>query len=296
MGLCGGSKHQKRAARAEAAKAKTDVGDGQPCPLGKCHLRVTVARADTGEGVQNVTVQAKGPTSASKTTAADTGLADFGVVDPGQYAITVKLGATEAKKYQAPAAVSLTIAKGDTKARRIELAPLVKLRFVLVDKAGSGLAAVEWKLDKPAKNGKTAADGLIEVDDAWDCDDDRQLHIKLPAPAAPPAPPAPAPAPAVVPPPYPPSIDPAQFADEAPGALVPEVEVDWKLSVADLADGDSDDGVKARLNNLGFTVDGKARTTVSIKTYQRIYLNLDAGSGTPADILADIKTRHDKSP
>src|SRR5437762_3548490 len=153
MGLCGGTRHQKRAARAEAAKAKTDVGDGQPCPLGKCHLRITVARADTGEGAQNLTVHAKGPTPASKTTAKDTGLADFGVVDPGQYTITVKLGAAEAKQYQAPAAVSLNIAKGDTKAKRIELAPLVKLRFVVIDKAGSGVAAAEWKLDKPAKNG-----------------------------------------------------------------------------------------------------------------------------------------------
>jgi hypothetical protein len=295
MGLCGGTKHQKRAARAEAAKAKTDVGDGQPCPLGKCHLRVTVARADTGEGVQNITVQAKGPTAGSKTTAADTGLADFGVVDPGKYEITVSLGA-HSKHYQAPAPVSLTIAKGDTKARRIELAPLVKLRFVVIDKAGSGIAAAEWKLDKPAKNGKTGADGLIEVDDAWDCDDDRKLHVKLPAPAAAPVPPAAAPPPMVVPPKYPPVIDPTQFADEKADPLVPELEMDWKLSVTDLADGDSDDGVKARLNNLGFVVDGKARTTVSVKTYQRVYLHLDNGSGTPGDILVDIKTRHDKSP
>ena len=72
--------------------------------------------------------------------------------------------------------------------------------------------------------------------------------------------------------------------------------MDWSVSLADLADGDDDDGVKARLNNLGFNVDGKDNVKRAVKAYQRLYLNQDNGSGVLKDILADIKTRHDTSP
>jgi hypothetical protein len=296
MGLCGGSKHQKRAARSEAAKAKTVAGDGQPCPLGKCHLRVTVARADTGEGVGSISVESKGPTAGNKPTAKESGLADFGVVNPGQYTLSVKLSEADKKKYQAPGPLSLTIAKGDTKAQRIVLAPLNKLRFVLIDGAEKVIAGADWNLSKPAKNGKTAASGLIEVDLPWDSDDDRELKVKLPAPAAAPAPAPAAPAPAVAPDPYPPHVEPNQFHDEAADPLAPELDVDWKLSLADLPDGDNADGVKARLNNLGFNIDDDEKTKRAVKAYQKVYLKQDNGSGIAKDILDDIKTRHDKAP
>jgi hypothetical protein len=72
--------------------------------------------------------------------------------------------------------------------------------------------------------------------------------------------------------------------------------MDWKLWVADLEDGDNDDGVKARLNNLGFDVADEEKTKRAVKAYQKVYLKQNSPSGVLKDILNDIKTRHDKRP
>jgi len=56
------------------------------------------------------------------------------------------------------------------------------------------------------------------------------------------------------------------------------------------------DGVKARLNNLGFNIDDDEKTKRAVKAYQKVYLKQDNGSGIAKDILDDIKTRHDKAP
>ncbi len=295
MAVWGGSNHQKRAARAAAAKEKTSAQDGQKCPLGKCHLRVTIARADTGEGVAGISVEAKGPATATKASVKTTGLADFGEVQDGQYTLTVKLGDADKKKFVEPKAVQLTLAKGDDKAQRIELAPLVKFRVVLIDDKAKGIASADWELDSPSKKGKTGADGLIEADLPWDSDDGRALKVKFQKPPDPADPPAPVKPAAQTPPPYPAPLDVTQFADDAPAKLLAVTDVDWKITLADLPDGDTDEGVKARLANLGFDTADDEKSKRAVTAYQKVYLNKGSGSGRPKDILSDIKTRHDKS-
>jgi hypothetical protein len=66
--------------------------------------------------------------------------------------------------------------------------------------------------------------------------------------------------------------------------------------VADLPDGDTDDGVLARLANLGFDTGDDKKSNRAVKTYQKVFLSKGNGSGKPKDILSDIKTRHDKAP
>ena len=101
------------------------------------------------------------------------------------------------------------------------------------------------------------------------------------------------PAPAI--PPYPPPIKAADFKDAALVNDPPTETFEWDLSIGLLADYTDDNGVKARLSNLGFKSLGLTGAALArvVKAYQKAHMNNNAGSGVLADIKGHVIGLHD---
>jgi hypothetical protein len=284
MGCCGGTQVQQEADEDNLAQDPTELSADQPC---KAFLQVTCVRTDLNEGIENITVKATGAENATKASVETTGLADFGAIEAGTYDIEIELSPDYAKKYQTPTAQKgVAISKGETRKLRFAFEPKVILTIVLIDEKDEAVQGAVWELTAPLQaNGTTEEDGKISIADfPWNANDGA-LEITLPKQPA--VEPVAAGGQAAD---YPPAIKPADFLDEAPKAL--DNKVQWTLAIADLEQGDNDQGVAARLQNLGFSA-GDEKTERAVKAYQRLYMNVKEGSGTPADIKDDIKPRHD---
>ncbi len=263
--------------------------DVAKCP-NKGTITVTVRRKGTTDKVGGVTIRASGgPSAGDKTTADGTGIASFLLVEPATYDVAVVLSEALAKKYKAvPTSTGNEIKKGTDLALTFDLEPIVKLRVVLVDKAGAGVKDASWEVASLSKTGKTGDDGKIELDVAADL---ANAELKVTLPPIPPKSPPPTATPSTAdPPPYPPAIVTTEFKDEA--AKAPPTEVKWTLTIQDLEDFDGDDGLKARLHNLGFCIDDDDRTTASVKAYQLMGGDKD-GSGALADVKDKLTKAHD---
>lgn len=301
MGCCGGSEVQESAARDPIVHdtRQPDVVRA-PCES-STRLVVVVTRADTRAGVEGVLIKVKGPKELEKASAKDTGQADFGEVDPGDYEILVALDQQGLKKFKQRAATKVNVADAATQNVPISLEPIFLLRLILFDADDKPIGGRRWKLTAPsAKEGSTGADGLIEVE-VGHADARAALEVNLRDERAAPPPGAAAPAP---PPSYPSAIVPADFKDKDPKPVLPPMEandVKWSLSILapEQMDMDSDDALRARLHNLGFSVDagGSAdQTRLAVQAYQRHYENNRDGTGALADIEESLKKRHDNPP
>jgi hypothetical protein len=173
-----------------------------------------------------------------------------------------------------------------------------KLRLVLVDKNCAPLSGKAWELLSPIKrSGTTGAGGLIEVAEIPLQETSASLKVKLSEPPAPPPPEPPAAAP-VIPTPYPPDIVEVEFTDKDPSKESPSHTAEWTLQVGSLPTYNADEGVRARLHNLGFGCDVEDGADVSaraVKAYQRFFLKNMNGTGVAKDIESDIRDRHDKA-
>ena len=288
MGCCGGTAAQEEANEDGLSQDQTELSAEQSC---KALLQVRCIRVDFNKGVENLTVNATSTESAlTQTSVEATGLADFGAIDAGTYDVVIELSEDAAKKYKAPAAqMGVAISKGETKKLRFDLEPRVILEIVLIDPEDEPVQDAVWELTAPLQaNGTTGPDGKISiVDFPWNANDGA-LAVTLPKqPAA--AVPVAAGGQAGA---YPPAIKPSDFLDDAPKAL--DNKVQWTLTIANLEAGDNDEGVAARLQNLGFSV-GAQKTARAVKAYQSLYMNEKDGTGTPADIKGDIQKRHDEA-
>lgn len=172
-----------------------------------------------------------------------------------------------------------------------------KLRIVLVDKDCKPLSGKGWELLAPVEDsGTTAADGLIQFTGIPLQETTASLRVKISEPQPPldplePLPPA-------TPTPYPPEIAAAEFTDKDPAKESNRHIVEWDLKAGSLPSFNSDEGVRARLHNLGFGCDVKDdgdRSARAVKAYQRFFLKNKNGSGVAKDIDSDIRDRHDKA-
>ncbi|MBI2686060.1 MAG: hypothetical protein HYX27_07070 [Acidobacteria bacterium] len=171
------------------------------------------------------------------------------------------------------------------------------LHIVLLGADAKPLAEAVWALSEPlTANGTTGADGAIKVDNLPV--DKKKGVLKVTPKAA-----ASTPATTTTttstsgPPPYPAPIKAADFKDPVRAADPSDAFVEWELKIGSLPSHKHESGVLARLHNLGAGCDAGdngARTAISVKAYQRAFLNQSAPSGAPADIQDSIRDRHDK--
>jgi hypothetical protein len=155
-----------------------------------------------------------------------------------------------------------------------------------------------WTSHKPvAMHGKTEADGLIKVG-ASTSDTEGVLNVDLydPPPAA-----AADAAVAANATDYPIKIKSEAWVDKNAEPVLPPADdrvVKWQLSIVSLEAADNDDGIKARMHNLGFACDNGSNdeaTRSAVKAYQALYMDEPDGSGELNDIKDDVKKRHDKA-
>ena len=292
MGSTSGSNKLKKATDDTFATDSVPFTGVLPCKKGKTMLKVYLRRVDTDAIVPNETVQA-GPKSpgASKPTAAGTGLADYGEVKPGKYFFDGALSGGLKTKFKAYATHSASVPKHVDFKATLKIVPIARLLIVIFDREGKKVTGATWRVTDPvAKNGTTGADGLIEVEVPWNSDK-ATVAVTMPkgkriaAPAAVPADPAGVP-------PYPVTVRPEQW-DPKPAKAKDSPEFSWTCTIDILPDADTDDSHKGRLINLGFPCDDDARTTRSVKAYQRLHKKEYGGSGALADIKAHLKPLHD---
>ena len=150
---------------------------------------------------------------------------------------------------------------------------------------------VTWKMLSPVKkNGVTGASGIISVD-VPNGTSSAKLEISTPA-VAQQLTLAPTSA-AHTPTDYPIKIQHGDWLDDMSSVSPPtNTPTTWSFKVAELPSLESDKGLKARLENLGFAT---RRLESAVTAYQYIYLNQANGSGKLADIKADLMQRHDGS-
>ena len=173
-----------------------------------------------------------------------------------------------------------------------------KLRIALVDAEAKGLAGKEWRLTTPqALSGKTKGNGLIEI-----------ANIPLQAVSAalevtwrkttPPKPVAPPKSKKITDPTYPRPIVVADFTDDAPPAHDAADDVaSFTLKVGSLPSHNVDDGVRARLNNLGHGCAPGATAEVTmqaVKAFQRARQKQDKPSGLVSDVRPEVRKQHDQ--
>ena len=277
-------------------------------PLVNLKVKVVERRKDAKDQPQEVlldgvTVHIEGKASKDASTPKDaSGWAWFRKIKRGEYKISVTSMGSHSEKYKAPFGVSTTFSAGE---REHEVTLVVgargKLQVVLLDKEDKPIPSKVWELLSPIRaNGKTAADGLIKVENIALDQKAGELRVDMGPPAKQPAKPTPAPAPAATDPPAnPPPIKADHFKDKAPEAKPPDPTpgvVEWSLKLGLLPDYDNDDGVKSRLQNLGFGCNSssdKDATAFAVKSYQMRYLKKRDGKGEPSEIKDDILKRHD---
>ncbi|MDP1651028.1 MAG: hypothetical protein Q8M01_22950 [Rubrivivax sp.] len=293
MGRTSGSNQLSRAADAAFAGESKPLTPVQPCKKGQTLLKVFLSRIDTGAAIGNETVLAGlAAPGAAKTTAPGTGLADYGAVKPGTYSFGVSLSPGLKDKYEAYATRQADVPKQVDFHATLKLLPLASLRIVVFDAAGAKVSGAAWQLTEPvARDGKTGADGLIDVQVPWDTTA-AKLSLTLPKgkriakPTAVPADDA------TQPPPYPVTLRPEQW-DPPPQAAPEPAAITWTAQVRLLPDADDDDGARARLANLGFPAGDAERTKRSVRAFHRLHKQVYDGSGLLADIQADLKAIHD---
>jgi hypothetical protein len=172
----------------------------------------------------------------------------------------------------------------------------VRLRVVIIDRKDKALSGRDWELTTPvAKKSKLGLDGLIEVEVPATA---TAGTLKLDVSDLPKVPPPPK-APGKVDPKkvvYPPLIKPAEFTDLKPVAPVAaDTKVTWDLKIGSMPSFNEASGVQARLLNLGFRAamenPAGTKSKAAVKAYQKKYKMGE--TGTPADIQAQIRDRHD---
>jgi peptidoglycan hydrolase-like protein with peptidoglycan-binding domain len=175
---------------------------------------------------------------------------------------------------------------------------MIVLGWNRTDKKDEPVAERPWTSHKPvAMHGKTAADGLIKVG-ASTSDAEGALNVDLydPPPAA-----AADAAVAGSATDYPIKIKSDAWVDKNTEPVLPPADdrvVKWKLKIVTLESLDNDDGIKARMHNLGFACDSGSddeTTRAAVKAYQALYMDEPDGSGDLNDIQDDVKKRHDKA-
>jgi hypothetical protein len=297
MGSSGGSKKQKQVAADKGGCENTSLGPTAKCKKAKGQLKIIVRRADkTTVKVGAVTVKATASPTISRNSAEKTGLADFGTVNPATYKIETALAGAMAKKFLPAAEKSVTVPAGTAVTDTVDVPPVIRLKIVLTDRADATLSGVEWSLkDATPDTNTTGGDGLIDVEIPWTLDAGA-LELTLPdepdafvpAPAEAPAPAAPAT------PPYPVPIKAADFLPAEEKATPFPRQLKFTAEIRDIEDGEGSDGAQARLHNLGFRWDGAAGLSNAVVHYQKLYMGQKwKGSGQIADIMGDLKKRHD---
>jgi hypothetical protein len=170
----------------------------------------------------------------------------------------------------------------------------VKLRIILFDRDDKPLANVAWKVTSPvAKNGNTGADGLIQIDNFPARENRGVLTITLPARAKVGAIPANPPGGALA---YPAPLVYTDFIDAAPKEPPDRTTAEWQLRIGSLEPFDTPSGVLGRLQNIGFGCapdSGDREAARAVTRYQWAFLNVNNGSGKPADIQGDLLSKHD---
>jgi hypothetical protein len=179
----------------------------------------------------------------------------------------------------------------------IKVKKLPRLRLVLVDGEDKPLAGKAWKLTAPrVLTGMTKNDGLIEVPDLAPQQTAGALEVtwqttKARKPAAVPKDPV------IGKPTYPRPIKAGEFTDDPPTAPTAADDViQFTLKIGSMPPFDADDGVRARLHNLGYpcvTGSDADATKRSVKAFQRGRLKQKTPSGAAADIRAAVRDRHD---
>lgn len=297
---CGGSQAQNEAKNDPLASDSTQVNQvASSCAKPKTILRVKVVRSDTFEGVEGIRVKAKGGSApGDQTSAAQTGLADFGEVTPATYTIGVELEEEQRKQFRARDPVPKVVGEGVTLTTMVAVDPLVALRIILFewdskDKKDKPRKDLAWKLTKPlAAGGTTGEDGLIQVlvlfkdkkgelEVTWRSAEKGQDLVAEAGAATD----------------YPIKIKYDDWKDQDQEDVLPKEDdrkIKWTFDIADLAKGDNEDGIKARLHNMGFPVGDIDATKHAVRAYQALYLDLADGSGSISDVTDDVKNRHDK--
>lgn len=295
MGKTSGSKQLASAASDTFATETKPLTPVRPCQKGKTLLKARLVRLDKDEVIPNATVVAdKGGASLSQVSAAGTGIADFGVVAPGMYTFSVTLSPDLSKKFKPFEPKNANVPVQVDFQATLKLKPLSKLRIIMFDQAGKAIKDASWKMIQPvAASGTTGAAGLIEVDVPWSSPSG-DLLVTFPDPPDKEGAPTPPAAADPANPAYPIALNAEHFVPKKEPANVPLKEVTWKYDIALIDEADDEDGWKARLINLGFPCIDAARTTRSVKAFQRIQKKEYDGSGTLADIAGDLKTVHDK--
>lgn len=167
----------------------------------------------------------------------------------------------------------------------------VSLAIILLGADSKPLVGATWEMTGPVtKSGTTVNDGRIDIADFPVAATTATLKVtpKAPAPVQPAAVP-----PVAATPPYPAPIRAADFKDKLRDPDPSDLFVEWTLKVGSMPSFNHESGIVARLQNLGGPIDDGTRTERTVRSYQKAYLNQDAGSGVPADIQDDLRDRHD---
>ena len=297
MGSSGGSKKQKQATADSGGSANKSLGPTAKCKKANGQLKIIVRRADkTTVKVGAVTVKATASPTMSRNSADQTGLADFGTVNPATYKIETALSGAMNKKYSPAAEKSVTVPAGWAVTDTIDVPPLIRLKIVLTDKADATLSGVEWSMkDATPEKETTGGDGLIDVEILWKLESGALELTLKDEPDAFVAAPAPTPAPvAGATPSYPVAIKAADFLPAEEKATPFPRQLKFTAEIRDIEDGEGSDGAQARLHNLGFRWEGADKLSNAVVHYQKLYLGQKwKGSGQIADIMGDLKKRHD---
>lgn len=179
--------------------------------------------------------------------------------------------------------VKVTVAKPKT----------VRLRLVVIDREGKALTdksyTLRWAvgvLSWGTKSGKTNAQGLIETDIPPNSRiAELKLDLTTPAPAA-----AATAAPANDPKRYPQLINKDDFCKTGEDKKR-EFIFQWKLSVGSLSSESTDNGIIARLGNLGYVCVGGELISDIVKTFQKN--NKLNETGSLADVRNSVCSKHD---
>lgn len=254
-------------------------------------------RGDAEEVLSGIPISVTGPEPHAGSTAAD-GTITFADIDSGAYHVVAKNLGSLHGKYTLPAPGGDTLPAGESRQVVLVAQLLASLRFVVSGNDGSPVKGARWTLESPLPaHGTTSADGLIDVPIVPLVRGAGVLRVTLPKPWVAAKKPAAAhavtPAPAI--PPYPPPIKAADFKDAALVNDPPTETFEWDLSIGLLADYTDDNGVKARLSNLGFKSLGLTGAALArvVKAYQKAHMNNNAGSGVLADIKGHVIGLHD---
>lgn len=174
-----------------------------------------------------------------------------------------------------------------------------KLRVVVLDGEAKPLSGKAWKFTAPkALAGKTKGNGLIEMPDIGPQEKNATLEVTW-RESKPPKAAKPEKEQEFKNPTYPRPIKVAEFKDDAPKAPdATDDNIHFTLKIGSLPDFDSDNGVRARLHNLGHACEPDSDATITthaVKAFQRARLDQKTPSGAAADIRSSARDKHDQA-